>query len=86
MVGALSAASGGASPAAVGAALDEAALLELVDEPDHPAGRRLDRLGDLLLRAPLCRVDQVEDAEQRRREVDLGQPRREAGGGVDSDL
>jgi hypothetical protein len=47
-------------------ALDQAALLEFVDEGDHAAGWHLDRLADRLLGATFGSIDEVEDAEQRR--------------------
>ena len=67
-------------------ALDQAALLELVDDRDHAAGRRPDRLADRLLGAALGGVDHVQDPEQRRLEVGLGDPLGEAPRGVDPDL
>ena len=70
----------------MGPALDQAALLELVDERDHAARGHLDRLSDRLLRAALGGVDQVEDPEQRRVQVDVGDPLGELAGGVDPDL
>ena len=67
-------------------ALDQAALLELVDDRDHAAGRRPDRLADRLLRLALGGVDHVQDPEQRRMQIDLADPLGEAARGVDPDL
>src|SRR4051794_10886521 len=51
----------GADPAVVGvrAALDEAALLEFVDQGDHPTGGDFDRRADRLLGLSLGCGDQV---------------------------
>src|SRR5436853_5663398 len=70
----------------VGPALDETSLLELVDERDHAAGRDLDAGANRLLGLSFGGVDQLEDAEQRRVEVDLGDPLGEAARGVDPHL
>ena len=70
----------------MGPALDQAPLLELVDEGDHAARGHLDRLADRLLRAALGGVDEVEDPEQRRMQVDLGDPLGELTRGVDPHL
>src|SRR6476619_3168699 len=66
--------------------LDQAALLELVDDRDHAAGRRPDRLADRLLRLALRGVDDVEDPEQRRMQIDLTDALGEAPRGVGPDL
>src|SRR5690349_14712026 len=44
--------------------LDQAALLEFVDQGDHAAGGNFDRRADRLLRLPLAGGDEVEDAEE----------------------
>jgi hypothetical protein len=68
------------------APLDQAALLELVDDRNHAAGRGPDRLADRLLGLALGGIDDVEDPEQRGMQVDLTDPLGEAARRVGPDL
>jgi hypothetical protein len=78
----------GVNPAIAGMrpTLDQAAALELIDDRDHPAGWRLDRLPDRLLRAALRGVHHVENAEKGRVQIDRREALREAARRVDTDL
>jgi hypothetical protein len=62
------------------------AIIELVDDRDHAAGRRPDRGAYRLLRPALGGVDHVQDPEQGRVQIDLADPLGEAARGVGPDL
>lgn len=67
-------------------ALDQATALELIDDGDHAARRRPDRLGDRMLRLALGGIDHVQDPEQRWMQVDRRDSLGKSPGGVCADL
>jgi hypothetical protein len=68
------------------APLHQPAALELIDDRNHPARRRLDRLPYRLLRAALRSVDHVEHPEKGWLQIDRREALREAARRVDADL
>lgn len=75
----------GASVVGVAAALDEAAVLEVVDEPDHLVAVDAHRVGELLLGSPVGRGQVGEQPEVPRAQAQGPQALGESVGSVEAE-
>lgn len=70
----------------IATALQQATLLQLVDESHHPAGHEGQMLAERLLAAARCLRDGAQDARQRWSQVKFGHPLAETVGRMRPDL